>query len=181
MSVVIRRLPAHGLHRFAEIDRSEEIHIHYRQLGKQLIEEAVSDSVPDFLREGDHHSIPELVKTWQPVVDAGGVLLGAFDNDNLAGLGLLGDDLAPGIVQVALLYVSRSYRRRGVANALMDEMEHLARDRGAHALYVSSVPSESAVGFYLARGFRPTEPLPEQLAKEPEDVHMLLPLAKLSS
>jgi ribosomal protein S18 acetylase RimI-like enzyme len=100
--------------------------------------------------------------------------------NNLAGLGLLGDDLAPGIVQVALLYVSRPYRRRGVADALMDEMEHLARDRGAHALYVSSVPSESAVGFYLARGFRPTEPLPEPLAKEPEDIHMLLPQAKLS-
>jgi GNAT superfamily N-acetyltransferase len=72
--------------------------------------------------------------------------------------------------------VSRPYRRRGVASALMEEMEHLARDLGARALYVSAVPSESAVRFYLSRGFRPTEPLPEPFAKEPEDIHMLFPL-----
>ncbi|MGH2820686.1 MAG: hypothetical protein ACRDJ5_08535 [Actinomycetota bacterium] len=67
MAIVIRRLPADGLQRFTEIDRSEEIHVHYRQVGEQLIEEAVSESVPDFFREGEHHSIPELVNTWQPV------------------------------------------------------------------------------------------------------------------
>ena len=173
MSIVIRRLPADGLQRFAEIDRSEEIHVHYRQLGEQLIEETVYDPVPDFFREGEHHSISELVNTWQPVVDAEGVLVGAFDEDIIAGLALLGKELAPGVVQVALLYVSRPYRRRGVASALMDEMEHLARDLDARALYVSAVPSESAVGFYLSRGFRPTEPLPEPFAKEPEDIHML--------
>lgn len=177
MSIVIRRLPADGLQRFAEIDRSEEIRVHYRQLGEQLIEETVSDSVPDFFREGDHHSIPELVKNWQPVVDAGGVLVGAFDEDIIAGLALLGKELAPGVVQVALLFVSRPYRRLGVASALMDEMEHLARDLDARALYVSAVPSESAVRFYLSRGFRPTEPLPEPFAEEPEDIHMLFPLS----
>jgi hypothetical protein len=32
-SIVIRRLPADSLQRFAEIDRSEEIHVRYRQLG----------------------------------------------------------------------------------------------------------------------------------------------------
>lgn len=178
MAIVIRRLPADGLHRFAQIDRSEEIHVHYRQVGVQLIEEAVSDSVPDFFREGEHHSIPELVRTWQPVVDARGVLVGAFDGDVLAGLALLGNEPAPGILQVALLYVSRPYRRRGVANALMDEMESLARERDARALYVSATPSESAVGFYLSRGFRPTEPLPEPFAREPEDIHMLFALSR---
>jgi GNAT superfamily N-acetyltransferase len=150
MSIVIRRLPADGLRRFAEIDRSEEIYVHYRQVGEELIEEAVSDSVPDFFREGEHHSIPELVTTWQPVVDAGGVLLGAFDGDVIAGLALLGTELAPGVVQVALVYVSRPYRRRGVASALMDEMEQLARDGGARALYVSAVPSNQT----LAGAFR---------------------------
>jgi hypothetical protein len=32
------------------------------------------------------------------------------------------------------------------------------------------------VSFYLARGFRATEPLPEPFEKEPEDIHMLLTL-----
>ena len=40
-------------------------------------------------------------------------------------------------------------------------------------LAFASVPTESAVGFYLRQGFRPTaEPDPELLALEPEDIHM---------
>jgi GNAT superfamily N-acetyltransferase len=180
VSIAIRRLPADGLPRFAEIDRSEEVRVHYRQLREQLIEEPVSEWVPDFFKEGDSHSIPELLKTWQPVVDAGGALVGAFDADRLAGLALLGTQLAPGILQVAALYVSRPYRRRGIAGSLMAEMERLAADLGARALYVSAVPSESAVGFYLSHGFRPTEPLPAPFAKEPEDIHMLLQISPSS-
>lgn len=177
MALVIERLPRDGLLRFREIDRSEEVVIHYRQVGLELVSKPVTDSVPNFSAEGDH-SISEVVNTWQPVVDAGGVLLGAFDGD-LAGIALLAGEVANGVRQVALLYVSRPHRGRGVASALMDEMEQLARDGNARALYVSSVPSDSAVGFYLSRGFRLTEPLPEPYAKEPDDIHMLLPLAGL--
>jgi GNAT superfamily N-acetyltransferase len=176
VALVIERLPRDGLLRFREIDRSEEVVTHYRQVGKELVSKPVSDSVPNFFAEGEHHSIPEIVRTWQPVVDAGGALLGAFDGE-LAGIALLGGEVAARVWQVALLYVSRPYRGRGVAGALLDEMEQLARDGNARALYVSSVPSDSAVGFYLSRGFRPTKPLPELYAKEPDDIHMLLPLA----
>jgi hypothetical protein len=55
---------------------------------------------------------------------------------------------------------------------LTDEMERLARAAGATAFYVSACPTESAVGFYTSRGFRPTDrPNPELLALEPEDIH----------
>jgi GNAT superfamily N-acetyltransferase len=175
VSIVIQRLPADGLSRFSDLDRSEEVRKHYRQTGKRLDVEAVNESVPDFFAEGDYHSIPELVKTWQPVVDTGGVLLGAFDNGRLAGIALLGAEVAEDVLQLALLFVSRPYRRRGVASAMLDEIERLARDCKARALYVSAVPTESAVGFYLSRGFRPTEPLAEPFAKEPDDIHMHLP------
>lgn len=177
MALVVERLPRDGLERFREIDRSEEVSIHYRQVGKRLVSESVNDSVPNFLADGDLHSVPELIKTWQPVVDAGGLLLGAFEDGHLAGIALLGGEVATGVRQVALLYVSRPHRGRGVATALMAQMERLARDENARALYVSSVPTDSAVGFYLSCGFRPTDPLPELFAKEPDDVHMLLPLA----
>jgi len=177
VSIVVDRLREDGLLRFSEIDRSEEVRAHYRQVGKRLFAEPVQESVPNFFAEGDFHSLPVLVKTWQPVVDAGGVLLGAFDERRLAGIALFGNEVAQGVRQVALLFVSRPYRRRGVASALMEEIEQLARDRDARAVYVSSVPSESAVGFYLSRGFRPTDPLPEPFAKEPDDIHMLLPLS----
>jgi GNAT superfamily N-acetyltransferase len=176
VGTVVERLPKDGLERFREIDRSEEVGTHYRQVGTRLVTESVHDPIPNFLPEGDAHSIPELVRTWQPVVDAGGVLLGAGMEGHLAGIALLGGEVAEGVRQVALLYVSRPHRGCGVATALMDEMEQLARDAHARALYVSSVPTDSAVGFYLSRGFRPTDPLPELYAKEPDDIHMLLPL-----
>ncbi len=127
---------------------------HYRQVRKRLVSEPVNDSVPNFFAE-----------------------IGAFEDGQLAGTALLGGEVAAGVRQVALLYVSRPHRGRGVATALMDEMERLARAEHAHTLYVSSVPTGSAVGFYLSRGFRPTDPLPEPFAKEPDDIHMLLHLA----
>jgi GNAT superfamily N-acetyltransferase len=174
--VAIEPLPRDGLLRFHEIDRSEQVTIHYRQIGTQLVAKHVEDSVPNFSADGEHHSVRELVTEWQPAVDAGGTLLGAFADGELVGIALLGDEVAEGVRQVALLFVSRPHRGRGVANALLDELERIARDEHAQALYVSSVPSNSAVGFYLARGFAPTEPLPELFAKEPEDIHMLLQL-----
>jgi len=173
--LTIERLPLDGLERFGEIDRSEEITVHYAQVGTTLEATAVHDVVPTFRAEGPY-SVAALVEEWQPVVDAGGVLLGAFEDGELAGIALLGQEVAPQVRQVALLFVSRPYRRRGVARALMAELELVARDAGATALYVSSIRSNSAVGFYLSRGFELTEPLPELYAREPEDIHMLLPL-----
>lgn len=174
--VEVEPLPRDALWRLAEIDRSEDVRAHYQQVGTDLVSEPVVDPIPDFFAEGDGHSIPSLVKEWQPDLDAGGVLLGAFVGERLVGMAMLGTELADGVRQLSLLFVGRPYRRHGVANALLDEIESVARERGADALYASSVPSDSAVGFYLARGFRPTEPLPEPFEKEPEDIHMLLSL-----
>jgi GNAT superfamily N-acetyltransferase len=173
MPVVIEQLGREGLYRFSEIDRSEDVRIHYRMAGRELVAEEVIDPVPNFLAEGEHHSIPHLVGEWQPVVDAGGVLLGAFDGDRLVAIALLGNEVAPGVHQLALLFVSRPYRRSGVASLLLDEVERLALSRKATAIYVSSVPSDSAVGFYRSRGFELTEPLPDLWAKEPDDIHMV--------
>lgn len=146
-------------------------------VGKELVADEVIDPVPNFFVEGEHHSIPQLIHEWQPVVESGGVLLGAFDDGRFVAIALLGNEVAPDVHQLALLYVSRSHRRQGVARLLMDEIEQIARARGAMAIYVSSVPSDSAVGFYLSRGFELTDPLPELWAKEPDDIHMTLPLA----
>jgi GNAT superfamily N-acetyltransferase len=174
--VVVERLPNDALSRIAEIDRSEIAHAYYTQHGTDLVAEPVLEEVPDFFPEGDHHSVPGLVAEWRSDLDAGGVLLGAFVGGDLAGIAMLGVEIDDALPQLALLFVNRSHRRMGVASALLDEVERLARDRGARGIYVSAVPADSAVGFYLARGFRPVEPLPGPFAKEPDDVHMRLDL-----
>jgi hypothetical protein len=64
-----------------------------------------------------------------------------------------------------------------MATALVAAIEAIAREGGAHTLYVSATPSQSAVGCYRSRGFVPTpDPIPELLDLEPEDVHMALDL-----
>lgn len=173
-TITITTLPADGLAQLAAIDRSEHVTCGYRMVDGQLRAEAVDWRVPDWDHVGHGaHSVALLVATWQPVVDAGGPLLGAFAGERLAGLALLRPALRPGLAQLALLFVSRPDRRRGIADRLLVAVEGMARP-AAQALYVTATPSASAVGFYLARGFVPThEPLPELFTKEPDDIHMI--------
>jgi GNAT superfamily N-acetyltransferase len=55
----------------------------------------------------------------------------------------------------------------------VEEIERRAREQGAVKLYISAIPSESAVGFYLKLGFEPTEDVNKELFdREPDDIHM---------
>jgi N-acetylglutamate synthase-like GNAT family acetyltransferase len=105
------------------------------------------------------------------------VMVGAFAGDELVGLASLRYRLEADMAQLTTLHVSAGYRRQGVATLLFGEIARLARASGARRLYVSAAPTESAVGFYTRRGFRPTEePNAEMLALEPEEIHMTLDL-----
>ncbi len=78
------------------------------------------------------------------------------------------------MAELKALFISNRYRRQGIASRLLAEIEDLARADGATQLYVSATPSQSAVGFYLRKGFKPTAPPdPELFALEPEDIHMI--------
>ena len=78
----------------------------------------------------------------------------------------------------AFLHVSAPARRRGAGTALWDAAVELARASRAATLYVSATPTGSAVGFYLGRGCQLADPVhPDLWAKEPDDIHLVLPLA----
>lgn len=105
------------------------------------------------------------------------VMVGAFAGEEMVGLASLRYRLEPGTAQLTTLHVSAAYRRQGVATRLFEEIARLARSSGARRLYVSAVPTESAIGFYMRCGFRPTdEPNAELLALEPDEIHMTLTL-----
>ena len=110
-----------------------------------------------------------------PVLENGGVMLGAFDEEGLlVGFAVLRYQLAEGTAQLDALFVSQGYRRQGIATRLTSRVARLARADGATDLYVSATPSESAVGFYLSQGFRLADEVNEALyALEPEDIHMI--------
>ena len=119
----------------------------------------------------------EFEARWRAFIPNGGIAVGAFDDETLIGVATLRRGIRPAVDQLEALFVDRGHRRHGVAASLCARIEALARAGGAAWLYVSATPSESAVGFYLDHGFAPTaDPVPELLALEPDDVHMLMAL-----
>ena len=151
----------------------------YRIRGGAMESYPVAWDVPDFDHEGDGpFSVAARIAEWGPELDRGGTLLGGFVGDRLVGYAILGNASRAGNLQLVALFVNRADRRAGIASALFRRARQLASERGARGLYVSSVPSESAVGFYLSRGFELADPPdPELLAKEPDDIHLVCPCA----
>ena len=168
--VTIRPLPAGELTRVEEIDVSEEDDAVLVQRGREMVETSERWARPP--RDADGWM--PLIGYWRPALETGGVALGAFDGERLVGVAVLRVRLTRDTAQLAALFVDREHRRQGVADALVEEVERLARVSEARFLYVSATPSRSAVGFYRSRGFEPVaEPNPELFDLEPDDIHMI--------
>ncbi len=179
MSITIRRLEPGAIHLLHEIDRSEHIESLYSVEHGELVASEVDIRVPPWDPEGSgDHSAGRLIDRWRPQVEAGAALLGAFVGGEFRGLAVVDTALEPGLAWLCLLHVTNAHRRTGVASALWAEAVRLARRAGAESMYVSATPSSSAVGFYLSRGCEVADPPREELfAEEPEDVHLICPLA----
>jgi GNAT superfamily N-acetyltransferase len=169
----IRLLELAALARVVEIDVTEDGSVVLEQRGGAVTAHAETWSRPP--RPADRWM--EFEARWRAFIPDAGAAVGAFEDDRLVGIATLRRGVRPYTDQLEALFVDRAHRRRGVATALVAAVEELAREGGAQTLYVSATPSESAVGCYRSRGFIPTpDPIPELLALEPEDVHMVLAL-----
>jgi GNAT superfamily N-acetyltransferase len=176
--VALRALGRHEVSRVAEIDRHERIEVLYEQHGTQLVERHGHWEAPGWDPEGTgEHSVAAKVREAEQYVDGGGVVVGAFADDRLVGIGIVLPHIRAQIAQLAFLHVSAPFRKTGVGTRLSDQLDQIARDVGATEMVVSATPSVNTVRFYLARGFHPTErPLVELLQVEPDDIHMRKPL-----
>ena len=176
--ITIRHMVGSELGRIGEIDRSEHVTHEYSYRRGSLEGRSVDVRVPTWSRSGDHeHSVQGKVNAWQPILDRGGTLVGAFDRDTLVGFAIYRPDLAEGLANLSALFVSRNHRRNGIASLLTEEVARLARADCAGRLYVSATPSRPTVEFYRSHGFEPTdEPNEELFALEPDDIQMILEL-----
>ncbi len=172
----IRAMTADEMAKVAEIDRTEEVTIAYRVVDGVLIADPVDRKVPPWSPDRVEYFRRRLAEE----LTLGGRAVGAFDGGRLAALAVLGH--APwgeghDYVPLLFLHVSRQYRRRGLASALMEEVKRAAKECGAKSLYISATPSGSALGFYFSRGARlAPEVDPELYSLEPNDIHLLLNL-----
>lgn len=171
---ISRPIERADLARLGDIDRSERIELIYMQRETKLVEVVGDFSAPPWQDEGHGpHSIAHQREECERYVAAGGVAVGAFDGDRLAGIGIVVPDVRPGIAQLAYLHVGNGYRGRGIGMQLTAELEQIARKASNTTMVVSATPSENTVRFYRRRGYEPTaEPLPELFELEPDDVHM---------
>jgi GNAT superfamily N-acetyltransferase len=177
-TIEIRRLEPHDISLIGEIDRSEHVALAYKVEGGRLLSRSVDWDVPTWNPDGaGEHSVAGMIEHWRPPVDRGAFLLGAFDGDDLLGLAIVDGSFEPGLAWLAFLHVSRHHRREGVGLALWAATVQIALTAGAESIYVSAVPSDSAVGFYLNQGcVQADPPHPDLFAKEPEDIHFICPI-----
>ena len=119
------------------IDRSEVHHYTYELREGELVRVPNYFEVPGWRPEASAKETPALLDRF----DRGGTFVGVFDVETLIGMSVLesarvgrGRDQ----MQLAHLYVSRTYRGRGVGIQLFDAAVSLAREAGAKALYVSA-------------------------------------------
>ena len=160
----------------AAIDRSEHVDIQYGVIDGRLTERPVTmTEIPNWARSGSgQHSVNAQIEFSASVIADGGVLLGAFDEAQPVGLAIVDPSFESGLAWLAFLHVNRQHRRRGVASALWDAAVDLALEAEAQSIYVSAVPTGSAVGFYLRQGCRLADPPHSELfTHEPEDIHLV--------
>jgi len=161
------------------IDRSEHIEHEYEVVDGVLRERPPTmTDIPDWSHDGDgDFTVAKQVRFCRSVVARGGEVIAALDGDDMMGFVIVVPRFEPPLAWLAWLHVSRPHRRKGAASALWAEAVRRARDAGATSLYVSAVPTDSALGFYFSRGCVLADPPhPELFADEPDDIHLVCPL-----
>ncbi|BFH13837.1 GNAT family N-acetyltransferase [Paenibacillus melissococcoides] len=174
--ISIREMQLEEYRKIKEIDRSEQINLIYVNQGDSIVEQPAGHECPTW----NPAELKELEERFQYEVKHGGLAIGAFDGDKLAGFGVLAHQFRGpdnDRLQVDLMYVSRPYRRQGIGTRIIQLLSEEAKSRGAEYLYISSTETESAVQFYQSCGSKLTqEKDPELFEKEPHDIHMIIAL-----
>lgn len=177
----IRRHGLDDLPLIGRIDRSEHVDIEFTASEGRIVERPVTMAeVPPWDPIGTGpYSVAAQIAFCEPVVRRGACFLGAWDGDELLGVAVADPRFEESAGWLAFLHVSRPHRRRGAASALWRVAVEAVAASGARRMYVSAVPTGSAVGFYLSRGCRLADPPhPTLLAMEPDDVHLVLDLGE---
>lgn len=91
-----------------------------------------------------------LQKNGLPAEDINGdtYLFGTYDNDTL--IGVAGLELYGNTALVRSVCVEEAYRSKGMAEILTEHLEHFAKKKGAHTLYLLTTTAEN---YFKRKGF----------------------------
>lgn len=163
-----------------DIDRSETItDIYYFDNGELKPKQVFFD-----MKGFPPGKLDQIVESLYDLYDNGGVLFGAFDSETgvIAGITAMENKfrgVKKDTMKMDILFVSKSYRRKGTAKKLVDLIKKEVRARGGAKVYVSATESVNTVESYFSLGCRiatKSEIDPELFEMEPKDIHMILDL-----
>jgi GNAT superfamily N-acetyltransferase len=161
----------------ATIDRTEVIDGRYEMIDGKLVLNPLHHVVTGWYPS----EITDHTGNIQRMLAEGGRAFGAWHESELVrlvGMDVTGVGGDPGVLQLEPLHVSAPWRNRGIGKTLVALLADAARDRGATAIYISSIPTRNAVDAYLKMGARLADPPdPVLFEREPEDIHLLLSIA----
>jgi predicted N-acetyltransferase YhbS len=148
--ITYRVLERDEISRLRDIDRYEVIEEVYCYKDGKLVLEKEHREVTDI------PDISVVIEDYTEDYDDDGTIMGAFDGDNLVGLGgisgkLLGEN--KDVIQLSALWVSNQYRKKGIGRQLTSMLKEKAKQAGGKRFYVTAEPSKNTVDFYRGVGF----------------------------
>jgi GNAT superfamily N-acetyltransferase len=162
--------------RLSEIDRSEVVeYVYYFRNGKLDLEKESYD-----IKSWDKEELNCFINRLFDLYDRQGYVIGAFDGERIVGLIALDNKLF-GLnkdqLKLDMLYISSSYRGKGIGRNLMEICMVKAKEVGASKLYISATPFKNTVDFYMRMGGEFASEINIELFElEPYDIHLDLKL-----
>ena len=180
-TVEVRALPGLAPSDLVAMHRRERVETAVRVVDGRYVEEPAGWVVPDW-DDAERTSVAERTVG---VLAAGGAAWGAYTGDLLVGFASVDVDPVggdPAVLALDMLHISAPWRGRGLARVLFDVAARYVIERGGRSLYVSASRSARTVAVYRAFGAIPADPPdPTWLAREPVDVHLVVPLMPVAA
>lgn len=171
-----RKLSKEENSRLSEIDRSEVVErIYSYKDGELMIEEEFYD-----IKGWYENELQDYIKILNDIADREGTIYGAFEGSEICGIAALDSQFFGRnneYLKFDKLYVSKSYRGKGIGAELVKLVRKKAVEMGAKKLYISATPFENTVRFYMGAGCTLVEEFIKEMHDlEPEDIHLELKL-----
>lgn len=157
-----------------EIDRSEIVKEKYILKNNSLV--LVDDyyNITSWIED----EVNEYINRMNNIYNSNGLIIGAFDNNKVVGIGALDKVLCgknKDKYKLDLLYINHDYRGQGIGKNIINLFKEEAKKDNIKSIYISATPFKNTMDFYLGLGATLTNEVDEELFKlEPEDIHLEL-------
>lgn len=111
-------------------------------------------------------------------ISRGGTAIGAYIKDKLVGFCCVDGVLRDGYANMTMLFVDDNYKRLCIGKKLFFAITEKAKMVGAEKLFISAIPSQDTVAFYIAMGCKDATHFPNEFLDSPNDRYLELELGK---